>query len=130
MFSRNVGILSSYIIGSTLPYKYVPCICLLVPVVFFILYAPLQNTCLFYLGQGKPQVSTRTMNEAFFADPTSSVNLQFQRAYKALKWYKGFKGKSEKEEMSINYEFERLKSIAMKQKLNNKFQMSDICELQ
>lgn len=57
MFSRNVGILLAYIIGSTLPYKYVPCICLMVPVVFFILFAPLQNTCSYYLGQGKPHVS-------------------------------------------------------------------------
>lgn len=31
MFLRNIGILLAYIIGSTLPYTYVPCICLVVP---------------------------------------------------------------------------------------------------
>lgn len=56
------------------------------------------------------------------------IVFKFQKAEKALKYYKGFKGKSEKEENAINYEFERLKSVAMKQKLNNKFQWSEVCE--
>lgn len=59
MFLRNIGILLAYIIGSTLPYKYVPCICLTVPIVFFIFFAPLQNTCLYYLNHGKPHVSNK-----------------------------------------------------------------------
>lgn len=55
-------------------------------------------------------------------------HLKFQKAENALKYYKGFKGKSEQEENAMNDEFERLKSVAMKRKSNDQFQASAVCE--
>lgn len=55
--------------------------------------------------------------------------LKFKKAEKALKYYKGVKGNNEKEEIALNSEFERLKSVVTKRKLNDKFRASDICKL-
>lgn len=98
----------------------------MVPLVFTVLFAPLQNTCLYYLSQGKTSVS----NSKWISD-SADFDVSFkkiQKAEKALKFYKGFKGKGEPEENAINDEFERLKSVAMKQNAEDKFQASNVCE--
>lgn len=82
----------------------------------------------FILSWPGETASEQCLNVVSIAESIWNDNLNFQKAEKALKYYKGFKGQSEKEETALNYEFERLKMIAMKQKLNNKFQMSDVCE--
>lgn len=51
----------------------------------------------------------------------------FQKAEAALKFYKGYKGKSQKEEIALYEEFERLKSIACERKTEEELQFSDFC---
>lgn len=49
----------------------------------------------------------------------------FQKAQKALKFYKAYKGKSEVETNVFNIEFERLKSIAKEQQADEKLHFRD-----
>lgn len=57
MFARNVGILIAYILASTVDYKYIPCICILTPIIFAISFTILPNTPHYYLHKEKPIVS-------------------------------------------------------------------------
>lgn len=54
---------------------------------------------------------------------------EFQKAEKALKFYKGYRGISEKEDKAFFKEFERLKYIASEQKMQKRIQASDFCKL-
>lgn len=56
---RNMGILIAYILGSTVEYKYIPCICVAVPIVFVIIISILWNTPQYYLHKGKPHVRSQ-----------------------------------------------------------------------
>lgn len=51
-----------------------------------------------------------------------------QKAEKALKYYKGYKGDSEKEDDAIFKEFERLKAIVTEQKQEEKFVAAEFCK--
>lgn len=53
----------------------------------------------------------------------------FQKAEKALKFYKSYKGKEEVEDNAISKEIERLKMIASEQKTDDKINASDFCRL-
>lgn len=52
----------------------------------------------------------------------------FQKAERALKHYKGYKGNDDVEDDALHCEFERLKTIAMQQKTDVKVGAADLCE--
>lgn len=52
----------------------------------------------------------------------------FQKAENALKFYKGYKGKSKQEVDAIFKEFERQKSIASERKMEERIRPSDFCK--
>lgn len=51
-----------------------------------------------------------------------------QKAESALKYYKGYKGKSSIEDDALFKEFERLKAISCEQKIDEKLHASDFCK--
>lgn len=51
-----------------------------------------------------------------------------QKAEASLKYYKGYKGESQKEDDAIYKEFERLKAIVTEQKQEEKFVASEFCK--
>lgn len=53
-----------------------------------------------------------------------------QKAEKSLKFYKGYTGKSVDEVIAISAEFERLKAIANKLKVDEDIMLKDICKQQ
>ncbi|XP_037040406.1 facilitated trehalose transporter Tret1-2 homolog [Bradysia coprophila] len=104
LFFRNVGILIAYIIGATVDYKFIPWICVTIPIVFVIIFVTLSNTPQYYLRRGN-----------------------LQKAEDALKHYKGFeRSKRDPQELSaFHAEFERLKTIALKQQPKEKLIWAD-----
>lgn len=56
--------------------------------------------------------------------------LFLKKAEKSLKYYKGRKGNTEEESVAFLDEFEKLKSIATEQKVEEKIGFKDICKLQ
>lgn len=54
--SRNIGILFSYVIGSFIQYKYLPCICVLIQVIYAAIFIFLPNTPKFHLERHEIQV--------------------------------------------------------------------------
>lgn len=50
-----------------------------------------------------------------------------KKAEKALKYYKGYKGSNNEEDMAIIKEFEKLKAIVNEQKQGTKLRFSDFC---
>lgn len=55
-FLRNVGILIAYILGATVEYKFIPCICVVIPIGFAICFFMLPNTPQYHLRKGQLQV--------------------------------------------------------------------------
>lgn len=51
-----------------------------------------------------------------------------QKAEKSLQYYKGCKGRTEKESIALLGEFEKLKSAVTEQKVDDKVSFEDICE--
>lgn len=58
-FSRNVGLLVSYILGAYLEYREIPVVCIIFPILFVILFTLMPNTPRFYLKIGKLHVSDK-----------------------------------------------------------------------
>lgn len=54
--------------------------------------------------------------------------MKIQEAEDALKYYKGFEGKSEIEVLALNTEFERLKLLSKEDKEGKSLQFSDFCK--
>lgn len=54
--TRNIGLLSAYIIGAVVEYKIVPCIFIFIPILFAILFSLLPNTPQYHLHKGNPSV--------------------------------------------------------------------------
>lgn len=52
----------------------------------------------------------------------------FQKAEKALAFYKNAKNRNDAEKSNFETEFERLKALATVQKIEEKIQLKDICE--
>ena len=52
-----------------------------------------------------------------------------QKAQESLKYYKGYKGKTDSEINMFSIEFERLKSIAREQKEDEKFHVTDFSKI-
>lgn len=52
-----------------------------------------------------------------------------QDADNALKYYKGYEGKSEMERNAFNKEFDRLQSLAKERKEDKNVHLRDFCEL-
>lgn len=50
-----------------------------------------------------------------------------QRAEKAIMYYKGCKGKSEREKILLNTEFDRLKNVIDERKKSEKIELKDFC---
>lgn len=51
-----------------------------------------------------------------------------QKAKDSLKYYKGYQGNSEKEDIAINAEFDRMKSISDQQKSHRNIVLADLCK--
>lgn len=54
---KNLGAMTSYILGSTVDYTTIPLICIVFPIVFYITFIMLPNTPQFHLQNGQPHVS-------------------------------------------------------------------------
>lgn len=52
----DVGILISYILGTVVGYRIIPCICVTVPIIFAIIFSTFPNTPEFYLAKGQVHV--------------------------------------------------------------------------
>ncbi|XP_055299426.1 uncharacterized protein LOC129567002 [Sitodiplosis mosellana] len=100
--SRNTGILIAYIVGAIVDYKYIPCIFIFLPLLYVLCFVFLPNTPQYYLR-----------------------NDRVQKAQEALKYYKGYKGKTDAEINMFNIEFERMKSIAKEQQADEKLRVND-----
>lgn len=57
LFLRNIGILIAYILGATVDYKNIPFVCVVVPIVFGIIFLTLPNTPQYLLQKGQTLVS-------------------------------------------------------------------------
>lgn len=65
--TRNFGVLLGYILGATLPYKYIPLISGIFPIVFAIVFIMLPNTPRHYLRRGQIQVKlTKKKGQLFY----------------------------------------------------------------
>lgn len=53
---RNIGILIAYILGAMVDYKYIPWICVTIPIVFIVYFMTLPNTSQYYLQRGSFEV--------------------------------------------------------------------------
>lgn len=62
MFFRNFGTLIAYVVGASVDYRIIPCIYVVVPIVFGITFALLPNTPRFHLQRGQIQVSQNYIN--------------------------------------------------------------------
>lgn len=45
-----------YILGATVEYKYIPCICIMIPIISIIIFINLPNTPRYYLQKGQEKV--------------------------------------------------------------------------
>lgn len=54
---RNFGTLLIFVLGATVDYHTIPCICITIPIIFAICFTLLPNTPQFYLNKGQYQVS-------------------------------------------------------------------------
>lgn len=54
--------------------------------------------------------------------------LVLKEAENALKYYKGYKGKSLEESRALTLEFQRLKNVIEQQRLEKRLQLNDLCE--
>lgn len=52
-----------------------------------------------------------------------------QKAKNSLKYYKGYQGKNEKEDIAIDAEYDRMKSICEHQESNQKIVLADFCKI-
>lgn len=57
MIFRNIGTLIGYVLGATIEYKLVPCICIIIPIAFIVIFMMIPNTPRYYLHKGQIQVS-------------------------------------------------------------------------
>lgn len=53
---RSVGVIVAFILGPTVAYEYIPCIFVVIPILFLITFAMLPNTPQFYIQRGEIQV--------------------------------------------------------------------------
>lgn len=63
LFLRNIGILIAYALGATVDYKYIPCICIIIPIAFVIIFSTLSNTPQYYLRKGNLHVRNDWLHE-------------------------------------------------------------------
>lgn len=54
--SRNIGILIGFIVGAKLDYEYVPCVFVIIPVIFGSIFVFIPNTPQFLLRKGQTEV--------------------------------------------------------------------------
>lgn len=52
----DVGILIGYTTGYTMSYRTVPCICVILPIIFAIIFSSFPNTPQYYLSKGQVHV--------------------------------------------------------------------------
>lgn len=63
--ARNAGILIAYIVGTLLEYDIIPCIFVVIPIIFGICFSFLPNTPQFHLQKGNEQVSKLPIQSVF-----------------------------------------------------------------
>lgn len=115
--------------GATIDYQTVPLVFIPFPIVFLITFLMLPNTPKYHIQRGHTQVNY--LDDCLFNVHWSWIDdfVNFQKAVKALKFYKGFQGKSKLEESALLKEFERLQLIASEREIETKIQASDFCKM-
>lgn len=63
MLFGNTGILISFIIGASFDYRLIPCISIIIPISFAIIFAALPNTPLYYFAKSQHDVSVVKFRE-------------------------------------------------------------------
>ncbi|XP_055299077.1 facilitated trehalose transporter Tret1-like [Sitodiplosis mosellana] len=101
---RNIGLLIGFFVGGVVRYEYRPYVFISLPIIYLIWLFYLPNTPQYYLK-----------------------NADFDRAEKALMFYKNCDGNNDREKTHLNAEMERLKLIDDEQKNSPKIQMNDFC---
>lgn len=61
-FTRNVGLLIAYILGAHLPYRDIPLVCIIFPIIFAVVFMMMPNTPRYYLQRGQIHVSEKPQN--------------------------------------------------------------------
>lgn len=131
MVLRNIGILVSYIMGATIDYYAIPCISIVFPVIFLVIFLMFPNTPQYHLQRNQTQVShsKNELDHTFFSKSEPFTLFDFQKAESALKFYKGYKGNSKQEDEALSNEFERLKIIVNDRQSEEKVKLSDFSKL-
>lgn len=70
------------------------------------------------------------MTSTFHSQPHNFNEFSLQEAEAALKFYKGFTGKTPYENDAIHIELERLISVEREQKTEEKLRVADFCKCQ
>lgn len=65
MFLLNIGCLLGYISGAKLDYYYIPCISVVFPIVFLVIFSIFPNTPQYYIRKEKTKVSGNLSNSPF-----------------------------------------------------------------
>lgn len=125
---RNVGMLTAYILSAIFDYNQLPYLYIIIPIVYMINFMSLPNTPQYLVRKGKFEVKEITGLIRFRATANIFSCLQFQKAEKALKYYKGCNGATVAESAAISQELERLKSLANQRQANKKLLFSDFCK--
>lgn len=119
---QSIGIVFGYILGSSVDYEMIPCISVIIPITFAIIFSIFPNTPQYYLAKGQLRVWLNTFDRGMWY-----ISFMFQEAEVALKYYKGYEGISRQEEIAILKEFLRLVSIANKRNAEKQLRAVDIC---
>lgn len=119
----NVGILSGYWLGTSLDFRLIPCIFIVVPILFVIVFSSVPNTPGFYYSKGQFQVYYKILS----CNVNEFVKVCiFQLAENANNFYERGERNETMEEMSILTKFEKLTTIA-ECRIQNRFQIEDLC---
>lgn len=127
LFLRNIGILIAFILGATLEYEYIPFTGMILPIIFVFTFMMLPQTPQYLLKKGQFQV--KFFHHRQKKTTENFIKFIFQKAEDALKFYRGYAGRSKEEENALYNEFEKLKTITNDRKTEHKIQATDFCKL-
>lgn len=84
---RNLGVLNGFILGAFINYAYVPCICIIFPIVFMVVFSILPNTPQYHLHRGRIQVNIHIY---ILTQQKSSSNLFCDIFFRKPKMHRSF----------------------------------------
>lgn len=103
--ARNIGILIAYIVGTLIDYEYVPCIVIVFPVIFFLLFARLPDTPMYYLKRNRQK-----------------------EAEASLKFYKDVESDDLRAQDAVAKEIQRIKQRVQDLQANERLTLNEICK--